>query len=420
MFTLIWMLPIGNFQYVPNLIMYFPKLIASPLLANVMGSKPPVRTALFEQHIESGANIVDFHGFELPIWYTSIQEEHLATRSHAGLFDVSHMGFFRFHGSDVLSWLQSIGTQEFMNFASGRCGYTHFLDLDGNIIDDMIFAVNTEDEVFGVPNASMVDTMFEWLSSHLPSDGSVSLEDLSSKTSILALQGPESSQIVSETLGPANSVGRFRCQEIAANDLGITGWIQGTGYTGESGVEIFVTNEHAPKLWSALLEIGSESGIVPVGLGARDTLRLEMGYLLSGQDFLWPGLGETTDSPLPDSFLARDTVETAVPFGLSLNHDFIGRDRLVSSLESEERWHALLCQERGPSARPGHMVLDGPGEDARLIGYVTSGAPAPSLGGTGIAMAYLDGSAVGDEVWIQASRRRRVRAEIVRPPFNSR
>ena len=164
------MVPIGNFQYVPNLIMHFPKLIASPLLANVMGSKPPVRTALFEQHIESGANIVDFHGFELPIWYTSIQEEHLATRSHAGLFDVSHMGFFRFQGSDVLSWLQSIGTQEFMNFASGRCGYTHFLDLDGNIIDDMIFAVNTEDEVFGVPNASMVDTMFEWLSSHLPSD----------------------------------------------------------------------------------------------------------------------------------------------------------------------------------------------------------------------------------------------------------
>lgn len=103
-----------------------------------------------------------------------------------------------------------------------------------------------------------------------------------------------------------------------------------------------------------------------------------------------------------------------------MDHDFIGRDRLVSSLESEERWHALLCQERGPSPRPGHMVLDGPGEDARLIGYVTSGAPAPSLGGTGIAMAYIDGSAVGDEVWIQASRRRRVRAEIVRPPFNPR
>ncbi len=394
-----------------------PKLIASPLLAISMGSMPPVRTALFEQHIESGANIVDFHGFELPIWYTSIQEEHLATRNSAGLFDVSHMGFFRFHGSGVLSWLQSVGTQEFLNFASGRCGYTHFLDPKGNIIDDMIFGVKEDNEVLGVPNASMVETMFEWLSSLLPSDGSIALEDLSSKTSILALQGPNSAKIIHDTLGGKNAVGRFRCQEIAENDLGITGWIQGTGYTGESGVEIFVPNEHAPKLWSALLEIGSEEGIVPVGLGARDTLRLEMGYLLSGQDFLWPGLGETPDFGLPEDFLARDTVETAVPFGLSMDHDFIGRDRLASSLEGNERWHALLCQERGPSPRPGHSVLDGPTEDAQLIGYVTSGAPSPSMGGTGIAMAYVTGMVVGDDVWIQASRRRRVRAKIVRPPF---
>ena len=268
-----------------------------------------------------------------------------------------------------------------------------------------------------MPNASMAKTMLDWFSSLLPSDGSIVLEDHSSETSILALQGPNSAKIISETLGDGNIVGRFRCQEIAENDLGVKGWIQGTGYTGEPGVEIFVPNEYAPKLWSALLEFGSEKGLVPVGLGARDTLRLEMGYLLSGQDFLWPGLGKKPDFGLPVDFLARDSVETDVPFGLSMDHDFIGRDRLVSSLDGNDRWQALLCQERGPSPRPGHSVMDGPEEDAHLIGYVTSGAPSPSMGGTGIAMAYLTGMGVGDDVWIQASRRRRVRAKVVKPPF---
>ena len=111
-----------------------------------------MRTSLYESHLDAGARMVDFHGFELPIWYSSIQEEHLSTRAAAGLFDVSHMGFFRFSGDSVRSWLSSIATQEYMNFPNGRCGYTHFLDYDGHIIDDMIFAVKSETEVLGVPN----------------------------------------------------------------------------------------------------------------------------------------------------------------------------------------------------------------------------------------------------------------------------
>jgi len=395
----------------------FPKLIASPLVATAMGGNETTRTALFDKHVQCGANIVNFHGFELPIWYSSIQEEHLSTRDSAGLFDVSHMGLFRFYGDGVLSWLDSVGTQGFLNFASGRCGYTHFLDSDGNIIDDMIFAVKSQTEVYGVPNASMVNVMWKWLTSLLPKDGSVGMEDMSVGTSILALQGPNSEEIITETLGKPNSVGRFRCQEIFPNGIGVTGWIQGTGYTGERGVEIFVPDEQAPALWAALLDIGSDFGIVPVGLGARDTLRLEMGYLLSGQDFLWPGLGIVPDPSLPEDFLARNTVETSVPFGLSMDHDFIGRDGIVSSKGKNERWQALMCQERGPSPRLGHKVLDGESEDSQIIGYVTSGAPSPSLGGTGIAMAYVSGKQVGDDVWIQASRKRRVRARIVSTPF---
>jgi len=376
-----------------------------------------MRTALHQSHLDAGGKMVDFHGFELPIWYSSIPEEHLATRNAAGLFDVSHMGFFRFSGKDVRSWLSSIATQEYLNFASGRCGYTHFLDHEGRIIDDMIFAVRSETEVLGVPNASMVEVMLDWFTSLLPRDGSISIDDLSDQTSILALQGPSAAAVISEVLGEDNAVGRFRCQNIAANQLNVDGWIQGTGYTGEAGVEIFVPNRDAPGLWSALLEAGAPFGLVPVGLGARDTLRLEKGYLLSGQDFLWPGLGTEPDAALPVGFLARDSAETAVPYGLDIKHDFVGRERVLASLESGPRWDGLICLERGPSPRHGHAVLSSEADDAESLGYVTSGGPSLSLERKGIAMAYLEGVEQGQEVWIQASPRRRVRAQVCRPPF---
>ena len=377
----------------------------------------PMRTALHQSHLDAGGKMVDFHGFELPIWYSSIPEEHLATRNAAGLFDVSHMGFFRFSGKGVRSWLSSIATQEYLNFASGRCGYTHFLDHEGRIIDDMIFAVRSETEVLGVPNASMVEVMLDWFTSLLPRDGSISIDDLSDQTSILALQGPSAAAVISEVLGEDNAVGRFRCQNIAANQLNVDGWIQGTGYTGEAGVEIFIPNRDAPGLWSALLEAGAPFGLVPVGLGARDTLRLEKGYLLSGQDFLWPGLGTEPDAALPVGFLARDSAETAVPYGLDIKHDFVGRERVLASLESGPRWDGLICLERGPSPRHGHAVLSSEADDAESLGYVTSGGPSLSLERKGIAMAYLEGVEQGQEVWIQASPRRRVRAQVCRPPF---
>ena len=378
-----------------------------------MGDGGLVRTALYEKHLEAGAKIVDFHGFELPIWYTSIQDEHLSCREKSGLFDVSHMGFFEFRGKEVLSWLNTIGTQQYMNFANGQCGYTHFLDKEGNIIDDMIFAVDTQTRVLGVPNASMISIMWDWFNSNLPSDGSIEIKDLSANTSIIALQGPESSSILKHVLGEENNVSRFRCQEICVNDLGITGWIQGTGYTGEKGVEIFIPDEQSAKLWDALIH----SGAIPVGLGARDTLRLEKGYLLSGQDFLWPGLGLDPDVELPEGFLARNSAETNVPFGLNLNHEFIGKKSVLKSLDSGSKWHGLQCQEKGPSPRPGHLVLDGPNDNASIVGYVTSGGPSPSLNRTGIALGYLDDVVLGQELWIQTSSRRRIRCIIVKTPF---
>ena len=359
--------------------------------------------------------MVDFHGFELPMWYSNIQQEHLETRNSAGIFDVSHMGLFRFKGANVRSWLSRVSTQDLTKFNPGRCGYTHFLDHNGHIIDDMIFSIRSEDEVLGVPNAYIIDQMFDWLESNLPEDGSITLENLTEGTSIIALQGPLSMKVVERVLGIENSVGRFRCRDISENNLGIEGWVQGTGYTGEEGVEFFIPDNQAEILWRSLLS-DSEIHVAPVGLGARDTLRLEKGYLLSGQDFKWPKIG-TDYQNLPSGFLKRNTAETRVPFGLDMNHNFIGREQTESMIGSEIKWMGLLCEERGPSPRTGHKVFSGPEDDSEICGFVTSGAPSPSLEKVAIAMAYLSNCNVGESAWIQTSSRRRVRAKICNPPF---
>ena len=369
----------------------------------VMASQEPVRTALYDEHVALDANIVDFHGFELPIWYSNITEEHLACRSNAGLFDVSHMGSFRFSGHGVREWLESIATQKCTAINPGRCAYTHFLDHDGFLIDDMIFAVVSESEILGVPNASMVPVMWDWFNSLAPDDGSIKIEDLSPETSIIALQGPMAKQICESVLGENNHVGRFKWSSIQENSLGITGWIQGTGYTGEAGYEIFIPNDDAPKLWRSLVDAGA----TPVGLGARDTLRLEKGFLLSGVDFASPSLDD-------NKLLHRDSWETNVPFGLDIEHEFVGKERVISHKQEDARLWGVKQLERGPLPRGGKAVEDLEGNQ---IGTLTSGAPAPSLDRAGIGMGYISNVSPGDEVLIVASPRKKVRAVIARPPF---
>ena len=179
-----------------------------------------LRTACYEQHVIAGANLVDFHGFELPMWYTGIRDEHIATRETAGLFDVSHMGFFSISGKGVSKWLESLATQKISTISDGRCAYTHFLDQEGSIIDDMIFAVSNDQEIsefrdgwintdsetiLGVPNASMIEIMWDWFQKNLPADGTIKLENLSEETSILALQGPNSKICLTSVLGEKKS-----------------------------------------------------------------------------------------------------------------------------------------------------------------------------------------------------------------------
>ncbi|HJM55633.1 MAG TPA: glycine cleavage system aminomethyltransferase GcvT [Poseidonia sp.] len=370
-----------------------------------MGDQIPVRTALYDEHLSLDANIVDFHGFELPIWYSNIKEEHLETRRSAGLFDVSHMGSFRFSGVKVREWLEGLATQRVSAITPSRCAYTHFLDENGHLIDDMIFAVVSESEILGVPNASMIDVMWNWFSKHLPDDGSIQLENLSDEMSILALQGPKARELFTSVMGEGQHVARFKWRSLTENPLGITGWIQGTGYTGESGYEIFIPNNDAPVLWRALITAGA----TPVGLGARDTLRLEKGFLLSGVDFCWPPLAEGDAS-----FLTRDSWETNVPFGLDLEHEFIGRHRVIGHSDEDPRWWGVRYLDKGPLPRPGKEVVGLTGES---VGRLTSGAPAPSLNNLGIGIGYLKGVKEGDEVFVVASPRKSVKAVVVRPPF---
>ena len=373
-----------------------------------MSEGPLVRTALFDAHVERGGNIVDFHGFELPIWYSSMMDEHLNTRENAGLFDVSHMGFFRFSGENVREWLDGIGTQKASLINPGRCAYTHFLDSDGIIIDDMIFCVVSETEILGVPNASMIEHMWDHFHAHI--EAGISIENLSDDTSILALQGPNSPAILELVLGADNAVRHFHGQSISENSLGVTGWIQGTGYTGERGFEIFVPNAQVKILWDALLDDGGH-GISPVGLGARDTLRMEKGFLLSGQDFCHPDLGGTP-------YLSRDSAETFVPFGLNLDHDFIGKERVMETKAQHldgggTKWLGLKATGKGPFPRMGHAVL----KDGVQVGTITSGGPSPSLGKVGIGLAYMEDVEVGSEVEIAVNPRRNLPAVVVRPPF---
>ena len=376
----------------------------------------PIRTALYPAHVRWNGNMVDFHGFELPIWYSSMLEEHHATRTTAGLFDVSHMGSFSFKGNGVLEWFDSIGTQLATKFSPGRCAYTHFLDQEGEIIDDMIFAIVSETEILGVPNASMIPVMWKWMNENLPADGSITIEDLSPNTSILALQGPASPEICEAVLGSQNVVSHFRWQEIKENKLGIEGWIQGTGYTGERGFEIFIPNNQAETLWEGLLSTQNETGIVPVGLGARDTLRMEKGYLLSGQDFCWKGLAEDTPDVFPTGFLNRGTIETNVPFGLDLQHEFLGKQKMIERGDCSTRWRGMKVLEKGPFPRTGSPVYKN-NEQMTPIGWITSGGPSPSLGRVGIGIGYLEDVEEGETVIIAPNPKRRLKAEVVRMPF---
>ena len=314
------------------------------------------KTPLYNLHLAGGGKMVDFAGWQMPIQYTSIMSEHKVVRERVGVFDVSHMGQIFVSGEDTVSFLSYVTTWDMSRQKIGDCRYCHILNDDGNIIDDIIVYTLSNNEFMFVPNASMIDVVLSWLISHSP-DFNVVIEDKSAEYFCIALQGPDSPRLLGQYFN--TSLGAF--QLTRSTDF----IISGTGYTGEKGYEIIGPCDQAENVWEALLDMGA----LPIGLGARDTLRLEKGFLLSGQDFT----GKET------------TLETGYSWVIDWNHEFIGRGKLLDQKkESYSKLSGIILEDRGIIRPECRVFFDG-----NEVSKLTSGTLSPTIR-KGIGLAYLD------------------------------
>ncbi len=329
-------------------------------------------TALFERHKALGAKLVEFHGWEMPLEYSGVVKEHEAVRTAAGLFDVSHMGVIEVGGADSVRFLSRVLTLRPDAIPVNYARYAFLLNGKGGIIDDLMAFRLTEDRFLLVVNASNAEKDLAWLREQDRGFEAVLIDD-SPDTAILALQGPASWEIAREAFGiePAS----LKYHSFANSQFMGTGYILSkTGYTGEKGFEIYIHNHTVERLWDKLMEVGMEYGLVPCGLGARDTLRLEMGYLLHGND------ADEETNPIEAGN------EAAIDFE---NTGFIGREALlkVKAEGPAKNLVGLILKEKGVP-RHGCRIIAG-GSDA---GVVTSGNFSPTLK-QGIALGFLKAGA---------------------------
>lgn len=357
-----------------------------------------MRAPLHELHERLGARFVDFSGFEMPLRYDTINKEHEAVRERAGLFDVSHMGNLRLDGPDAGTLLAKATVSRLDKTKQGRGVYTAILDENGHIMDDTIVYRFEEDRYYMVPNAGKNEPIAEHLRSIAEKDKlDVNLTDASRDTCIFALQGPRSEPILEAAGAPTPLTPRFRLhtREIAGQVV----WIATTGYTGETGYELFVDARSGPEVFQRLLMAGEDHGILPVGLGARDTLRLEAGLALAGNEF------EGGRTPL----------EANLGWTVNWEHDFVGKTALETQKEKgdHDRLVGLKMLDRAV-ARTHYPVLD---ETGTQVGVVTSGTKSPTLGDS-IAMAYVPPAHAKPGTRVQVEIRGKAHpAEVVKMPF---
>lgn len=352
------------------------------------------RTALFDKHQALGAKIVPFAGFEMPLQYEGVIKEHLAVRTTAGAFDVSHMGEFIVKGKNAEKFLNYVVINDVNKIEIGQAQYSAMCYKDGGIIDDLLI-YRYHNYYMLVVNASNIEKDFDWLNEHLFDD--VTLENRSDEISLIALQGSKSREILSKiSESDIDELPFYHFIEGKVAGCDVT--IARTGYTGELGFEIYGKNDDIPKVWDALFNIGAPFGLAPVGLAARDTLRLEMKFCLYGND-----IDETTHP-----YEAGLGWITKVDKG-----DFIGREAIVERKANMER--RLVCVEMLDKAIPrqGYEIFIG----VEKIGYFTSGGQSPSLQ-KGIGLAYINRphTKSGTEVEVEI-RGKRKKAIIVKPPF---
>ena len=335
------------------------------------------RTPLYSEHLALGARMVEFAGWEMPIQYSGIIEEHLHVRGKCGLFDVSHMGDLLIRGPDAARQLDGIITNPISKAPVGKGVYGHLLTTDGQIIDDIITYHIAQGQYLMVPNASNVDRVREWVKERTKG---LDVIDLSTRLACIAVQGPLAQEMLQNVCSiDLSSLKRFQgafaflsgddssfLQDILPRSgHGVGCYIARTGYTGEDGFEVLVEDKDAPWLWKRLLQ---DERARPIGLGARDTLRLEMGYLLSGTDFD----GRQT------------SLQTGPPWVVKMDHPFIGRDILV--LQRERSYDVLVGMELLEKGVPrhGYDIMS----KGKIVGKVTSGNMSPCLR-IGVALGYV-------------------------------
>jgi len=329
-----------------------------------------VKTHLYDEHVKLKAKIVDFHGWDMPIQYSNIIEEHTAVRKQVGLFDLSHMGRIWVRGQDRKAWLDRMLTIDIPKMAPGRVRYTFLLTAKGSVIDDLLVYEDAgTDASFLVVNASNREKNLEWLKANV-GDAKVKLEDTTLTTSLVAVQGPKSVEAVKLALDIDPSTLKYytfgRFPVMGVQDCVVSR----TGYTGEDGFEIFVPNDVASKVWNAFLKVANKTGLKPVGLGARDTLRTEAGMPLYGQ--------EIDDATTP--------VEAGLDFALALDKaDFVGLTVLKSQKAKGVAKKLTGFKMAGRRiSRHGMDVFAG----GDKTGVVTSGTFSPSLDAS-IGMAHV-------------------------------
>ena len=357
-------------------------------------------TVLNKIHKQLGAKMLPFAGFEMPIQYEGVNAEHETVRTKVGVFDVSHMGNFFVSGKDALNFLQYITSNDVSKLKPGKIQYSCFPNEQNGIVDDLLVYQLNDDRYMLVVNGANLDKDWAWVNKYAK-NFEVKLEDLSDQYSILAVQGPNAPAVMQKLAGDSADLENLKYYTWTTADLGDHKdiLVSATGYTGEKGYEIYVKNQLTEDIWNALFEAGKEFGIKPVGLGARDTLRLEKGYCLYGNDI------DDTTSP----------IEAGLGWITKFTKDFINSDNLKKQKEQGVSRKLVGFKLKGKGiARHGYDIVD---ENANKIGYVTSGTMSPTLK-EAIGMGYVpvEKAKQDSEIFIQI-RKKQVPAEVVKLPF---
>ncbi len=356
-----------------------------------------IRIPLHEKHVALGAKMVGFGGFDMPVRYSSDIEEHMCVRNDVGMFDVSHMGEFILTGPKALDLIQYVTSNDASILASGKIQYSCFPNEKGGIVDDLLVYKFSDEKYMLVVNASNIDKDWAWVSKH--NTFGVTMEDISKQTCLFAVQGPKAAvalQSLTKTDLSAMVYYTFKIDEFAGvKDIVISA----TGYTGAGGFELYVPNEHAATVFDAIMDAGKAFGIKPIGLGARDTLRLEMGFCLYGNDV------DDTISP----------IEGGLGWITKFSKTFVNSENLKKQKETgvSKKLVGFKLEERG-IPRSHYPIVDANGNK---IGEVTSGSISPVLN-QGIGMGYVptEFSKIGSEIFISI-RDKALKATVVKPPF---